>query len=142
MAPSWAATSAGNRKIPAPIVVLTMPAASANVPIDRTSDDSDDGWCGRRSSGVAVTVTQVRVRADRITVKRCMVMRMTKASIRPIGFLLAVGAAWMCGATFAAAQPNSIQIENAKPGATDWLLRSEEHTSELQSLRHLVCRLL
>src|SRR5205814_8195402 len=23
-----------------------------------------------------------------------------------------------------------------------WLLRSEEHTSELQSLRHLVCRLL
>src|ERR1035438_10574450 len=24
----------------------------------------------------------------------------------------------------------------------DWLSRSEEHTSELQSLRHLVCRLL
>src|SRR5258705_7911057 len=23
-----------------------------------------------------------------------------------------------------------------------WILRSEEHTSELQSLRHLVCRLL
>src|SRR5437899_8062482 len=26
--------------------------------------------------------------------------------------------------------------------ATSWTLRSEEHTSELQSLRHLVCRLL
>src|ERR1039458_10511743 len=25
---------------------------------------------------------------------------------------------------------------------TKWLVRSEEHTSELQSLRHLVCRLL
>src|SRR5258705_159978 len=28
-------------------------------------------------------------------------------------------------------------------GATDWdLMRLEEHTSELQSLRHIVCRLL
>src|SRR5471030_3505686 len=27
-------------------------------------------------------------------------------------------------------------------GWTDWTQRSEEHTSELQSLRHLVCRLL
>src|SRR5262245_63311170 len=27
-------------------------------------------------------------------------------------------------------------------GAGDWRFRSEEHTSELQSLRHLVCRLL
>src|ERR1039458_5592638 len=26
--------------------------------------------------------------------------------------------------------------------ASNWILRSEEHTSELQSLRHLVCRLL
>src|SRR5947199_9177491 len=35
-----------------------------------------------------------------------------------------------------------------RPGSNDWSLneeqsaRSEEHTSELQSLRHLVCRLL
>src|SRR5437899_10220982 len=28
------------------------------------------------------------------------------------------------------------------PGNEPWLSRSEEHTSELQSLRHLVCRLL
>src|SRR5947199_8014434 len=28
------------------------------------------------------------------------------------------------------------------PGATRARIRSEEHTSELQSLRHLVCRLL
>src|SRR5258705_8007362 len=27
-------------------------------------------------------------------------------------------------------------------GEANWRLRSEEHTSELQSLRHLVCRLL
>src|SRR5471030_3556894 len=37
---------------------------------------------------------------------------------------------------------------SAAPGTRDWwaeplaALRSEEHTSELQSLRHLVCRLL
>src|SRR5258705_10040838 len=29
-----------------------------------------------------------------------------------------------------------------RPGRLPLLLRSEEHTSELQSLRHLVCRLL
>src|ERR1035438_4567051 len=29
-----------------------------------------------------------------------------------------------------------------KPAGTSGYLRSEEHTSELQSLRHLVCRLL
>src|SRR5262245_64703908 len=33
---------------------------------------------------------------------------------------------------------NHVQFSPADPG----LLRSEEHTSELQSLRHLVCRLL
>src|SRR5436853_5195035 len=35
----------------------------------------------------------------------------------------------------AAGHPNGIDIEL-------WSSRSEEHTSELQSLRHLVCRLL
>src|SRR5258705_4250616 len=29
-----------------------------------------------------------------------------------------------------------------QPGTAECLVRSEEHTSELQSLRHLVCRLL
>src|SRR5437899_7723129 len=33
------------------------------------------------------------------------------------------------------------RVTNPHPGAADEL-RSEEHTSELQSLRHLVCRLL
>src|ERR1035438_4946775 len=32
--------------------------------------------------------------------------------------------------------------ENAVARVCDGVLRSEEHTSELQSLRHLVCRLL
>src|SRR5262245_40463517 len=32
--------------------------------------------------------------------------------------------------------------DESHPGAEGWSLRSEEHTSELQSLRHLVCRLL
>src|ERR1035441_8573692 len=35
--------------------------------------------------------------------------------------------------------PDSVKFDDAKPGSFD---RSEEHTSELQSLRHLVCRLL
>src|SRR3712207_7268255 len=29
-----------------------------------------------------------------------------------------------------------------EPGAVSWVLRSEEHTSELQSRQYLVCRLL
>src|ERR1039458_9969412 len=32
--------------------------------------------------------------------------------------------------------------ENVMKRYSYWVLRSEEHTSELQSLRHLVCRLL
>src|SRR5262245_63856268 len=34
------------------------------------------------------------------------------------------------------------QLAPVPAGALDPVLRSEEHTSELQSLRHLVCRLL
>src|SRR5438874_7505974 len=33
-----------------------------------------------------------------------------------------------------------VVIEMLKSGATDYVLRSEEHTSELQSRRDLVCR--
>src|SRR5437899_4977773 len=33
-------------------------------------------------------------------------------------------------------------LEQAIKKTAEWGLRSEEHTSELQSLRHLVCRLL
>ena len=63
-------------------------------------------------------------------------MPMTKPSIRPIGLLLVTtAAAWMCGATFAAAQSNPIQLENAKPGATDWLLtRVARHDDEIYEL--------
>src|SRR5205814_9414503 len=35
-----------------------------------------------------------------------------------------------------------IRVNCVCPASTDTPLRSEEHTSELQSLRHLVCRLL
>ena len=42
VAPSVAAMSAGSRKMPPPIVTLTMLAASAKVPMDRRRDDSDD----------------------------------------------------------------------------------------------------
>src|SRR5215204_5967379 len=38
--PSAAATSAGRRKIPPPTVTLMIPAASAHVPIARTSERS------------------------------------------------------------------------------------------------------
>src|SRR5205814_10466228 len=34
------------------------------------------------------------------------------------------------------------ELGNPVPARISWLRRSEEHTSELQSLRHLVCRLL
>src|ERR1039458_2094849 len=35
-----------------------------------------------------------------------------------------------------------VSVKNAIPAAQYQKIRSEEHTSELQSLRHLVCRLL
>src|SRR5437899_3914766 len=38
--------------------------------------------------------------------------------------------------------PGSPVVKPSKRGRTHASLRSEEHTSELQSLRHLVCRLL
>src|SRR5437899_7940150 len=44
-----------------------------------------------------------------------------------------------------AAREGRIEIEGwrvRKDGSRFWAPRSEEHTSELQSLRHLVCRLL
>src|ERR1035441_1288413 len=37
--------------------------------------------------------------------------------------------------------PTSCSTANSRP-RMNWRTRSEEHTSELQSLRHLVCRLL
>src|SRR5437899_7728561 len=37
---------------------------------------------------------------------------------------------------------NPIWRANRSAPSPDWVCRSEEHTSELQSLRHLVCRLL
>src|SRR5262245_65375869 len=43
------------------------------------------------------------------------------------------------------ASPSRIAAHSSAPWspcATETILRSEEHTSELQSLRHLVCRLL
>src|SRR5438045_4460332 len=43
-------------------------------------------------------------------------------------------------ATCDAAIPAKAKIDRADFGLEQW--RSEEHTSELQSLRHLVCRLL
>src|SRR5438045_5430255 len=56
------------------------------------------------------------------------------------------------GREFPGRQPPSRRHENTSPPAKPplrlsalrcgWPYRSEEHTSELQSLRHLVCRLL
>jgi hypothetical protein len=42
VAPSVAAMSAGSRKMPPPIVTLTMLAARPKVPMERRRDDSDD----------------------------------------------------------------------------------------------------
>ena len=42
-APSEPATIAGRRKIPPPIVMLMMPAASPNVPMALVSDSRSDG---------------------------------------------------------------------------------------------------
>src|SRR5258708_20485796 len=47
------------------------------------------------------------------------------------------------GAVHAMSHPlGGIQEPRQGPSGTPWRLRSEEHTSELQSPDHLVCRLL
>src|SRR3989442_4917315 len=56
------------------------------------------------------------------------------------GNLYAFGAyvsAWIIGYL-----STSVAAGEAGSGAPTWVLRSEEHTSELQSRPHLVCRLL
>src|ERR1039458_10495105 len=45
-----------------------------------------------------------------------------------------------CASTSSGCVGSSIQYGSTADNA--WHMRSEEHTSELQSLRHLVCRLL
>src|SRR5947199_5461963 len=40
------------------------------------------------------------------------------------------------------ARPRASEVERRQEGRRMGAARSEEHTSELQSLRHLVCRLL
>src|ERR1039458_3579011 len=40
------------------------------------------------------------------------------------------------------ARENNLKLQRRYPEGWDAQRRSEEHTSELQSLRHLVCRLL
>src|SRR5205809_5709547 len=46
------------------------------------------------------------------------------------------------GVKFFAADPASIRLEDFIGIFHSWIQRSEEHTSELQSRLHLVCRLL
>src|ERR1035441_3858127 len=47
--------------------------------------------------------------------------------------------AWMGGSSVAAGSCPQTAFTCGQPGVYGTLLRSEEHTSELQSLRHLVC---
>jgi N,N-dimethylformamidase beta subunit-like, C-terminal len=57
-------------------------------------------------------------------------MKTHAATVRFIVVL--TSALWMCGGATAAAQSNVIQIENAKPGSTDWLLtRVVRHDDEI-----------
>ena len=61
-------------------------------------------------------------------------MRNRKA---PASWLFAVLAAAICiGSATATAQSNRVQVENAKPGATDWLLtRVARHDDEILRAR-------
>src|SRR2546430_4205823 len=42
----------------------------------------------------------------------------------------------------ATSRPIAVDPNNTAPGLCSWIVRSEEHTSELQSQSNLVCRLL
>ena len=58
VAPSVAAMSAGSRKMPPPMVTLTMLAASARGPMERRSDDSGD-----EVRSVKVTNARIQLRS-------------------------------------------------------------------------------
>src|SRR6266498_2017799 len=47
-----------------------------------------------------------------------------------------------CGLSASGERPRHPLMHSVEPGATSHGVRSEEHTSELQSRPHLVCRLL
>jgi hypothetical protein len=50
-------------------------------------------------------------------------------------FAALVAALWVCGGATAAAQPNPVQIENAKAGSSDWLLtKVARHDDEIYEL--------
>src|SRR5437899_12950787 len=56
---------------------------------------------------------------------------------------------WLTGTRYDSGDPMSGNVANCSPPSSGnfdspelAVIRSEEHTSELQSLRHLVCRLL
>src|SRR5205814_8915448 len=70
----------------------------------------------------------LRSKWDRIRSGSLKTFSRRSRSSREVGFSISAAAA---------AQPPS-----SSPVSVGWRLRSEEHTSELQSLRHLVCRLL
>src|SRR5438045_6104376 len=67
----------------------------------------------------------------------------TLASRPDAGMAVSVPYLMLCGyVTGGWLLAKSAAIAAAKPDGPDREFRSEEHTSELQSLRHLVCRLL
>jgi hypothetical protein len=54
---------------------------------------------------------------------------------QPSFFVVLTFATWIAGIATAAAQTNPVQIENAKPGSTDWLLtRVARHDDEIYEL--------
>src|SRR5262245_62208686 len=74
-----------------------------------------------------------------------MIRRPPRSTLFPYTTLFRSGRSWCSG------EPRQVSTQKtvarrlswaSKPLATMMLDRSEEHTSELQSLRHLVCRLL
>jgi len=62
-------------------------------------------------------------------------MRMNVRALTPPPVVVLTAAMWVGIAVTAAAQSNAIQIENAKPGSTDWLLtRVVRHDDEIYEL--------
>src|ERR1035438_9804619 len=58
------------------------------------------------------------------------------------GFVEDASAVWNLNGDSGARNPNILRLTEKTRATVERLHRSEEHTSELQSLRHLVCRLL
>src|SRR5947199_3524690 len=113
--------------------VAFRPCRSGSSP-SSTSSDSTSSAIGSPGFGIGrAIVAHTIYEVDAVTVAQ---------ALSEIGYLLRQNEKERFRAKAFSAAAWSIAMQRPDQAAAEKAFRSEEHTSELQSLRHLVCRLL